>query len=85
MCIRDRCAMGEAFAFAKKAGLDPPPLFDAIKGGFAQSAVMDGKVPKLLSRDFSARQKARIYNMWLADQWKDYEVLDTSNGEKLER
>ena len=23
--------------------------------------------------------------MWLADQWKDYEVLDTSNGEKLER
>ena len=27
----------------------------------------------------------RIYNLWLADQWKDYEVLDTSNGEKLER
>ena len=23
--------------------------------------------------------------MWLADQWKDYEVLDTSGGEKLER
>ena len=23
--------------------------------------------------------------MWLADQWKDYEVLDTSNGEKLEQ
>ena len=23
--------------------------------------------------------------MWLADQWKDYEVLETSNGEKLER
>lgn len=23
--------------------------------------------------------------MWLADKWKDYEVLDTSNGEKLER
>ena len=23
--------------------------------------------------------------MWIADQWKDYEVLDTSNGEKLER
>ena len=29
------CAMGEAFAFAKKAGLDPQTLFDAIKGGFA--------------------------------------------------
>lgn len=23
--------------------------------------------------------------MWIADQWKDYEVIDTSEGEKLER
>ena len=23
--------------------------------------------------------------MWIADQWKDYEILDTSQGEKLER
>lgn len=23
--------------------------------------------------------------MWVADEWKDYEVIDTSNGEKLER
>jgi len=23
--------------------------------------------------------------MWVADNWKDYEVIDTSNGEKLER
>ena len=23
--------------------------------------------------------------MWTADRWKDYEVIDTSNGEKLER
>ena len=34
---------------------------------------------------YQKKQKVRIYNMWLADQWKDYEVLDTSNGEKLER
>ena len=25
------------------------------------------------------------YIMWIADNWKDYEVLDTSSGEKLER
>lgn len=25
------------------------------------------------------------YIMWIADSWKDYEVLDTSGGEKLER
>ena len=55
------CAMGEAFDFAKKAGLDPQTLFDAIKGGFAQSAVMDGKVPKLLSRDFSASARIAVH------------------------
>ena len=55
------CAMGEAFAFAKKAGLDPQTLFDAIRGGFAQSAVMDAKVPKLLSRDFSASARIAVH------------------------
>ena len=23
--------------------------------------------------------------IWMSDEWKDYEVLDTSNGERLER
>ena len=23
--------------------------------------------------------------MWISDEWKDYEVLDTSEGERLER
>ena len=23
--------------------------------------------------------------IWLSDEWKDYEVLDTSDGERLER
>ena len=27
----------------------------------------------------------RIKNTWIANQWKDYEVIDTSTGEKLER
>ena len=26
-----------------------------------------------------------VSNMWIADRWKDYEVLDCSGGEKLER
>ena len=30
-------------------------------------------------------KRERIYTMWIADNWKDYEVLDTSGGEKLER
>ena len=24
-------------------------------------------------------------SMWIADQWRDYELLDCGNGEKLER
>lgn len=31
-----------------------------------------------------AHAEMRIH-MWIADNWKDYEVIDTSNGEKLER
>ena len=23
--------------------------------------------------------------LWISDEWKDYEVLDTSEGERLER
>ena len=26
-----------------------------------------------------------LLSMWIADGWKDYEVIDTSKGEKLER
>lgn len=54
-------AMGEAFAFATKAGLDPETLFNAIKDGFAQSTVMDVKVPKLLSRDFTASARIAVH------------------------
>lgn len=54
-------AMGEAFTFAKKAGLDLKTLFDAIKGGFAQSAVMELKVPKILERDFSATARIAVH------------------------
>ena len=27
----------------------------------------------------------RKYTMWIADNWKDYEIIDCSKGEKLER
>lgn len=34
---------------------------------------------------FSIEGKELGISMWIADRWKDYEVLDTSSGEKLER
>lgn len=30
-------------------------------------------------------QKGRLIHMWIADKWNDYEVIDCSEGEKLER
>ena len=54
-------AMGEAFAFAKKAGIDSRTLFEAIKGGFAQSAVMDLKIPCVLERNFDATARIAVH------------------------
>jgi len=34
---------------------------------------------------FISERKGDKISMWIADQWKDYEVLDAADGEKLER
>ena len=36
-------------------------------------------------RDVLSRPTGSLFPVYNTDQWKDYEVLDTSNGEKLER
>ncbi|MEN6414200.1 MAG: NAD(P)-binding domain-containing protein [Veillonellales bacterium] len=54
-------AVCESFAFAVKAGLDPQVLFQAIKDGFAGSKVLDGKVPKIISRDFTASARIAVH------------------------
>ncbi len=54
-------AMHEAFAFAVKCGLNPQKLWEAIKEGFAQSAVLDVKMPKILQRDFTASAKIAVH------------------------
>jgi len=45
-------AMGEAMALAKKAGVDPEKVFEAIKGGLAGSTVLNAKMPMVLNRNF---------------------------------
>ena len=52
--------MAEAFAFAKKCGIDPQTLYEAIKGGTAGSRVLDVRLPKILSRDFSPTARLAI-------------------------
>jgi 2-hydroxy-3-oxopropionate reductase len=54
-------AVSEAMAFAVKAGLDPEVLFNAIKDGFAGSAVFDLKAPKIISRNFEASARIAVH------------------------
>lgn len=45
-------AVSEAFVLAKKAGVDPEGVFNAIKGGLAGSTVMNAKIPMILENNF---------------------------------
>lgn len=52
--------VSEAFVLASKAGADPAKVYEAIRGGLAQSAVMDAKVPMILERNFKPGGPIRI-------------------------
>lgn len=54
-------AVSEAFAFGVKAGLNPEVLYSAIKDGFAGSAVLDSKAPKIISRNFVASARIAVH------------------------
>lgn len=44
-------AVSEAFMFAKRAGVDPQLVFEAIKEGLAGSAVMNAKGPMMMANN----------------------------------
>ena len=44
--------LSEAFVFAAKAGADPEKVYHAIRGGLAESRLMDDKVPMMIARNF---------------------------------
>jgi len=46
-------AVSEALVLAKKAGVSPDLVFQAIKGGLAGSTVMDAKAPMMMDRNFN--------------------------------
>ncbi len=54
-------AVSEGFLLAKKAGVDPALVFDAIKGGLAGSTVMNAKVPMILDRNFKPGFKIDLH------------------------
>jgi 2-hydroxy-3-oxopropionate reductase len=45
-------AVAEALVLAKKAGLDPEVVFNAIKGGLAGSTVLNAKAPMMIAGNF---------------------------------
>jgi len=46
---------------AKKAGVDPKTVFDAIKGGLAGSTVMNAKTPMMLESNFNPGFKIDLH------------------------
>jgi 2-hydroxy-3-oxopropionate reductase len=54
-------AVGEAFALAQKAGIDPELVFQAIRGGLAGSTVMEAKVPMIMDRNFNPGFRIRLH------------------------
>ena len=54
-------AVAEALVLAKKAGLDPAVVFDAIKGGLAGSTVLNAKAPMMIAGDFKPGFRIRLH------------------------
>lgn len=72
MVAAQMVAMGELLVFAKKAGVDPRKVVDAIKGGAAQCWTLDVKPPRLFDGNRSPGFKAHM-------QLKDLGIiLDTA-------
>jgi len=67
-------AVAEAFTLAKKAGVDPKLVFEAIKSGLAGSTVMNAKGPMMLEGNFKPGFKIDLHIKDLSN------ALDTGHG-----
>jgi 2-hydroxy-3-oxopropionate reductase len=54
-------ALSEALLLARKAGVDPKLVFEAIKGGLAGSTVMNAKSPMILEGNFKPGFKIDLH------------------------
>ncbi len=68
MVAAQMVAMGELLVFAKKAGVDPQKVVDAIKGGAAQCWSLDVKPARLFAGNRTPGFKARM-------QLKDMKII----------
>lgn len=67
-------AVSEAFMLAKKAGVDPQLVFEAIRGGLAGSTVMNAKVPMILEHNYKPGFRIDLHIKDLGN------ALDTGHG-----
>lgn len=67
-------AVSEALILAKKAGVDPDLVFQAIRGGLAGSTVMEAKAPMMMDRNFKPGFRIDLHIKDLNN------VLETSHG-----
>lgn len=54
-------AVGEAFCFARKSGVDPAKVREALLGGFANSRILDLHGQRMLERNFKPGFKAWMH------------------------
>ena len=74
MVAAQMVAMGELLVFAKKAGVDPRKVVEAIKGGAAQCWTLDVKPPRLFDGNRSPGFKAHM-------QLKDLKIIQDTARE----
>jgi len=66
--------LAEALTLAKKAGVDPQTVFEAIKGGLAGSTVMNAKAPMMIASNFKPGFKIDLHIKDLNN------AIDTAHG-----
>ncbi|RPJ53193.1 MAG: 2-hydroxy-3-oxopropionate reductase, partial [Acidobacteria bacterium] len=54
--------VGEAFALARKAGVDPAKVREALLGGFAASRVLEVHGERILAKNYKPGFRAGLYN-----------------------
>ncbi len=67
-------ALAEALMLAKKSGVDPQTVFEAVRGGLAGSTVMEHKAPMMINDDFKPGFKVDLHIKDLAN------VLDSGHN-----
>lgn len=68
-------AMGEALVLAKRAGLDPEVVFNAVKGGLAGSTVLNAKAPMVINRNFKPGFRIRLHQKDLRNALQTAEAM----------